>query len=125
MPQDSNKRKFKRIDKPYALKMRIKKEGDPADWHRVIADCELVVAENMSAGGVFFYYAFEDLEVDSLVDLKIYLSKTSPPIDCVGKTIRIKKDTISPLDEIAVSFVEMDEQNREEINKYINDIQCE
>ncbi len=125
MPQDSHKRKYKRIDKPFALKMRTKQKTNPDAWNRVIHEWELVVAVNLSAGGVFCYHAFKDLEAGSLVDLKIYLSKTLPPIDCVGKVIRIKKDPISPLDEIAVSFAEMDDQKREMLNKYINNILCE
>jgi len=122
MPQDSNKRKFKRINKPYALKMRARK-GD--DWSITFHEWESVVAMNLNVGGVFCYHAFNDLEVDSLVDLRIYLSRNSRPIDCVGKIIRIKKDPISPLDEIAVSFVEMDDLKREKLNKYINNILCE
>ncbi len=121
MAQGSNNRKYARIEKPYPLKMRTKVETDPDAWNRAIHEWELVVAKNLSAGGVFCYHAFKDLEAGSLVDLKIYLSKTLPPIDCVGKVTRIKKDPISPLDEIAVSFAEIDEQKRELINEAIEE----
>ncbi len=117
----SQKRKYNRTENPFALKMRPKHEEDPDSWHRVIHDWNLVVAKNMSADGVLFYYAFEDLEIDSLVDFKIYFSKSSPPIECVGKIIRTKEHPTSPLYELAISFIEMDEQKREMINKIINE----
>ncbi len=121
MPQDSNKRKYGRTDNPFALKVRIKQEEDPDARNRVIADWYFVVAKNMSAGGILFCDAFIDLEIGSLVDLEIFFYKSLPPIDCVGKIIRTKKHPTSPLYEVAISFIKMDEEKREMINKIVNE----
>ncbi len=116
MPQDSNKRKYIRTDRPFALKIRIK----PDEGQKVtFTDWNMVMATNLSAGGVFLYYAFDDIEIGSLFDLRIHISMPLFTINCVGKVIRIKKQPKSLIVVVAIAFTEIDEQDRELINEAV------
>jgi hypothetical protein len=80
-------RKYKRMETPYMARFRIKQYEDQAmsstDW-------DIVAVKNLSAGGILFNYN-KNLERDSLLDLKIDISKSTHTINCVGKIIRIEE----------------------------------
>ena len=114
-------RKYKRIEKPYMARFRVKQYEDQEmsspDW-------DIVAVKNLSAGGVLFNYN-KNLEIDSLLDLKIDISKSTPTINCVGKIIRIEEfqhlltQDVQPLNSmfrIATEFTEIDKQERDMIN---------
>lgn len=109
MIEDIHKRKYKRIDKPYLVKFRIRpqtnRERPPSDW-------DMVAVKNLSATGVFFYYN-EDLEANTFLDLKIDISTTTPTITCIGTIIRIKRYRNSPMVGVAIAFTEIDEKDKE------------
>ncbi len=111
------KRKSIRAEKPFVLELRIK-----ADENREKAydDWNTVYARNLSAGGVSLYYIME-LEVGSIVELKIHIPKSTSSINCIGKVMRSGKNPKSPLNEIAISFTEIDEQKKEMINKILEE----
>ncbi len=106
-------RKYKRIWKPYMARFKIRsdeaQEMESNDW-------DSVILENISAGGTFFRYK-EDLGIDTLLDLKIDVSKSAPIINCVGKIIRIDKTRYTSIFCIAIKFTEIGEQEKEMINK--------
>ncbi len=117
MPQDSDKRKYIRTDRPFSLKMRIKPdEGQKATF----TDWDIVMATNLSAGGVLIYYN-EELKIGSFVDLRLYISMPLFTINCVGKVISIKKQPKSPIFAVAISFTEIDEQDIELINEAVEE----
>ena len=115
---NKNKREYKRIDKPLTLWLRIRpdeaQELHTDGWNRT-------VTKNIGAGGVFFHYN-ENLIIGSLIDLIINLTKTSPPVSCIGKIIRTKKHVNNPIYDIAIVFTEIDNQEKELINKVIESI---
>ncbi len=83
-------------------------------------DQDLVFLMNISAGGIFFYYT-KDLGIDMLLDLKIYLPNAVLVINCVGKVIRIDKPRYTSMFGIAVKFTEIGKQEKEIINKTIEE----
>ncbi len=80
-------RKYKRTETLYMARFRVKQYEDQEisspDW-------DIVAVENLSAGGMLFNYN-KNLERDSLLDLKIDISKFTPTLNCVGKIIRIEE----------------------------------
>ncbi len=107
-----NKRKYKRIEKPYIARLRIKQYeglGKPsAEW-------DMVTVKDLSAGGALFYYS-KYLGLDSLLDFKIDISKYTPAINCVGEITRIDKPRSTSMFGISIKFTEIDEQEKAMIN---------
>ena len=108
-----NKRKYKRIEKPY-YRARFKIRSDEAQemWSY---DWDSVILMNISAGGAAFF-CNKDLGIGTLLDLKIDVSKSTPTINCVGKIIRIDKTRHTSMFGIAIKFTEIGEQEKEMIN---------
>jgi hypothetical protein len=122
------KRKDKKIVTPYIARFRIKQyeeqETSSPDWN-------IVAVKNLSAGGMLFNYN-KNLEIGSLLDLRIDISKSIPAIiSCIGRVIRIeeprplliqKNQSQNSMFHIATEFTEIDEQKREMINTNIENI---
>ncbi len=115
------KMEFNRIEKPYMARLRVKQfedqEMSSPDW-------DTVVVKNLSVGGMLFRY-HKNLEIGSLLDLKIYISESIPTINCIGRVIRIEKfqyllrQVVQPLNSvfrIATEFMEIEEQERKMIS---------
>ncbi len=102
MNKIQERRKYVRIEKPYLIRFRVK----PYDG-RVAKDRNIIVIANLSAGGIFFYYN-TNLEVDTLLDLKICFSRSYPTIICVGRVIRVKRLLDSCIFGYAIEFTEKD-----------------
>ncbi len=70
MSNGQEKRKYKRIEKPYIARLRIKQyeglEISSAEW-------DIVALKDLSAGGALFYYS-KYLGHGSLLDLKIVIN---------------------------------------------------
>lgn len=109
------KRKFKRLKKPFIIRFRtipiVAQRMLPPDW-------DMVVAKDLSAGGVLFN-SKENLDIDSLINIKIDISKFTPTINCVGKIIRSDGTQPSSMFRIATEFTMIDEQEKEMINKTV------
>ncbi len=107
------KRKHKRIVKLFTAKIRVKQhEGHDT----VSAGWDSVTLQNLSAGGTFFVHE-EDLGIGTILELEIDLSKSTPSINCVGKTIR--SDSLQPASTFctAIRFTDIGEQEKELIDK--------
>ena len=109
------RRKFVRIEKPYLTRFRVK----PCD-DIVSKDWDTVAVVNLSAGGIFFYSS-TNLEVGTILDLRIGFSRSYPNIKCVGKIIRAKRHLDTIISGYSVEFTEIDEQIKKVINKMINE----
>jgi hypothetical protein len=113
MHNGSEKRQYRRIEKPFEARFRIKpakaREMESDDWVSV-------TLMNLSAGGTFFYHR-KDLGVGTLLDLEIDVAKSIPPINCVGKTL--SSDRLQPASSfcISVSFIDIGEKEKELISK--------
>ncbi len=119
MSNGIKKRKYKRTGKPYYMvRLRIKHhEGlrtSSAGW-------DWVVLKDLSIGGVLFSYN-KNLEVGTLLDLKIDVSAFTPAIHCVGRVTRIEKSQLHSTLQVAIEFEDIDEQEKELINKIAEEI---
>ena len=108
-----NKRKYQRIEKPYTAKFKIRsdaQETESDDW-------DSVTLHSLSAGGTFFIYK-KDLGIGTLLDFKIEVSKSKPPVNPVGKVIRIEQFQLPPTSMfcIAIKFIDIGEHEKEAIN---------
>jgi len=102
----AEKRRFKRIEKPYMTRFRIKPAGT---W-------DMVAVNDLGAGGVFFNSS-NNLEVGTVLDLKIGFSKSTPAIKCDGVVTRVIKYPDTFIFGIGTAFSRIDEHIKEMINK--------
>ncbi len=113
MQSEIEKRKHKRIEKPFIIKLQAIPD-EPKE--RISPDWDMVVAKDLGAGGLFFYSS-KNLGIDTALDLKIGFSTSTPPIKCVGLVVRIKKQPYTSIFGIAVAFTKIDAQEKEMINR--------
>ena len=113
MIKGSEKRKYKRIEKPFVVKLKTlpdeAKETVSPDW-------DMVVAKDLGAGGVFFHCS-RNLGIGTSLDLKIGFSTYTPPIKCVGIVVRIRKQPYTSIFGIAIAFTKIDAHEKEIINR--------
>ena len=113
MYEISEKRKYKRIEKPYLARLRIKPDEVqdmlPTDW-------DMVAVNDLGAGGVFFNSS-NNLEVGTILDLKIGFSKSTPDIKCDGVVTRVIKYPDTFIFGIGTAFSKIDEHIKEMINR--------
>ncbi len=118
MPNGKEKRKYKRIKKSYMVRLRIKHhEGlktSSAGW-------DWVELKDLSAGGALFSYN-KHLEIGTLLDLVIDVSAFTPAINCVGRVTRIEQSQPPSTLHFAVEFENIDEQEKELINKIAEEV---
>ncbi|MFQ5964501.1 MAG: PilZ domain-containing protein [Candidatus Scalinduaceae bacterium] len=116
------KRKYKRIEykkteKPFTVRFRAR----PDEYRKTVSDkWDMVAMKDLGAGGVFFF-CNKILGVGALLDLKIGFSKSLLPINCVGTVTRIKAHQSSSMCGVSVAFAEIDEQEKEMINKTVEE----
>jgi CheY-like chemotaxis protein len=117
----TKKRKYNRIEKPYMARFRVRQYKDQEisspDW-------DTVVVKNLSAGGMLFHY-HKNLEIGSLLDLKIGIAESIPVINSIGRVIRIEefqyflRQGVQPLKHmfrIAAEFTNIEKQEKEMIS---------
>ena len=118
MYKGQERRKYERREKPVMVRFRtiplVAKKMVSTDW-------DMVPVKNLSAGGMLFDYN-KNLELDSLLDFKIDISKYTPTINCVGKIIRIEELQPNSRLRIEIEFVGIGEQEKELINKMTEEI---
>ncbi len=106
------KRKYKRREKPYMARLRVKQyeglEISSAEW-------DMVLLKDLSAGGALFDYS-KYLGFGSLLDLKIEVSESTPTINCVGKIIRSDKLQHISVFCNAIKFIDIGKKEKETIN---------
>ncbi|MCP5007557.1 MAG: hypothetical protein GY941_27020 [Planctomycetes bacterium] len=111
-------RRYKKIDTPCITKFcnhqnKEDKISDP-DWN-------IVAVKNLSAGGMVFTYD-RNLEIDSILNIKLQLSKSLPTISCAGRVVRSEEHQHLSRYFIAIMFTEISTQMRECINVTIENI---
>ena len=116
MSKAQERRKYRRIEKPYITRFRIKPDKIqnmvPTNW-------DLIGLKDLSAGGILFAYP-EDLGIDSNLDLKIDISQSTPTINCEGKIIRIDRPQPHSMFRVATEFTVIEDQEKEMINTIIS-----
>ncbi len=111
------RRKYKRIEKPYRARFKIRSD-EAQEMESDVWDS--VTLHNLSAGSAAFFYN-KDLGIGTLLDLKIDVSKSTPTINCVGKIIRIDKTRHTSMFCIAVFFIDIGKQEKEKINTTVEE----
>ena len=119
MYNGKERREYKRTGKPYYMvALRIKHhEGlktTSAGW-------DWVVLKDLSAGGACFSHN-KNLEIGTLLDLKIDVSASTHTINCVGRVTRIEQSQLHSTLQVAIEFTEIDEEARGRINKIAEEI---
>ena len=109
----SENRKYKRIEKSYITRFRIKPYETRDD---VSTDWDMVALNNLGAGGIFFHTR-SSLEIGTTLDLKIGFSKSIPCVKCVGRVTRAIRHLGTSILGIAIEFAEIDEHIKEIFNK--------
>jgi hypothetical protein len=108
------RRKYKRVGKQYMARFQIRsdaQETGSVDW-------DSVILKNVSVGGALFFYT-KDLEIGTLLDLKIYMPKAILIINCVGEITRIDIPRPTSMFRTAIKFIDIGEREKELINKSI------
>ncbi len=115
------KRQCKRLESPFvplSVRFRVKQFKDQEisspDW-------EIVVVKNLGAEGMLFEYN-QNLELDSLLDVKIDFFKSMPTINCIGRVLRIEEFQHNSMSSITVKFTEINEQEQGMINTNVENI---
>ncbi len=118
MYNNRERRKYKRTEKPYMARLRIKQyeglEITSAEW-------DMVALKDLSAGGVLFSYK-KNLGIGALLDLKIDVSTASPTIKCAGRVTRIERSQPHFILRIATEFTGIAEQEKELINTTVEEV---
>ncbi len=118
MYKGPERRKYERREKPVMVRFRtiplVAEKMVSADW-------DMVPVKNLSAGGMLFDYN-KNLELDSLLEFEISISKSTPPVNCVGKIIRIEELQPISMFRIEIKFTEIGEQEKKLINKMTEEI---
>jgi hypothetical protein len=118
MYNSQERRKYKRIEKPYMARLRIKQyEG----LERSSAEWDIVALKDLSAGGVLFYSS-KNLGLGSLLDLKIDVSTAMPTVKCGGKVTRIEYTQPHSILRIATEFTGIDEHEKKIINTTVEKV---
>ena len=107
-------RKYKRVEKPYITWLQTK-----PNKNKICKDWIMVAVINLSAGGIFFY-TNKNLEVGTILDLKIGLSSSRHPIICDGRVIR-KMHRNTSIMGFTIEFTEIDEHIIEMINSTVDE----
>lgn len=118
----TKKREYKRKvfdnGNPCMARFRVKQyegqETSSTNWYNVDV-------KNLSAGGMLFH-CNKKLQIGSLLDWKIEVSKSMPTVNCVGKIIRNYKAQSNSMFSNAIEFTEIDEQEGRMINTTIEAI---
>ncbi len=118
MYNDLERRKYKRKEKPYTAKFKIRSDAQETgsdDW-------DSVTLHSLSAGGTYFIYK-KYLGIGTLLDLKIEVSKSKPPVNPVGKVILIEQFQLPPYSMfcIAIKFIDIGKLEKEVINTAIEE----
>jgi len=85
------------------------------------AGWDWVVLKDLSAGGALFS-CNKNLEIGTLLDLIIDVSKYTPAINCVGGVTRIEQSRPHSTLHFAIEFEDIDKQAKELINKVAEEI---
>jgi hypothetical protein len=111
------RRKYKRMENPVMVRFR----SIPLVAKKMVStDCDAVAVKNLGVGGMLFDYN-KNLELDSLLEFEIDISKSTPTINCVGKIIHIEKLQPTSLFRIEIKFTNIREQEKELISKAIEE----
>lgn len=107
------KRRYERIKKHFVVRFRIK-PGQPQSGS--LTGWNIVTLQDLGAGGILFNYD-QEIEVGTLIDLKINFPPLRTPIDCVARVVRVEKPPLPPIVRIAAVFVNIGKKEKGLVEK--------
>ena len=113
------KKKYKVIVAPYIARFR-NKQWDSRN--RPSLDWNIVAVKNLSAGGIMLDYYKKNLNIGSILELKIEFIESKPTISCIGRVVRIEDTHTNSMFRIATEFAEINDLDREIINTTVETI---
>ena len=127
----TERRKYKRIElgkkkykekelvAPYIARFRSKQW----DFSNPLSlEWNIVAVKNLSAGGIMLDYYKKNLNLGSILELKIEFIKSQPHISCIGRVVRIEDTHVNAMFRIATEFTEINELDRRIINTTVEAI---
>ncbi len=116
MCEVSERRKYQRVEKPIIIRFRIKpqkgQEMASSDW-------DMVGVNDLSAGGLFFNSSY-NIEIGTVLDIKIGFSTSTAPVMCTAIATRIKNHPHTSIFGIATAFTEIEEHEKEMMDRFVN-----
>lgn len=106
-------RQHKRIRKRFVLRFKIKPANDREEVHN---GWNMVTSKDLSAGGILFNYD-KEIEVGTLIDIKLNFPMSEVPITCTGEIIRNNNVPSTPLVRVAAIFLDIDDNMKELVKK--------
>jgi hypothetical protein len=110
MYNGQERRIYKRKEKPYMARFRVKQYEDleifSSEW-------DMISLKKLGAGGAYFFYK-KDLGIGTLLDLNIDAPKSMRTMNCVGEILRSDKLQSTSMFCIAIKFIGIGEQQEEE-----------
>jgi hypothetical protein len=107
------RRQYKRIKKNFVAKFRLKNDEsvicDTKNW-------EMITTQNLGADGVLFNYD-KEMQIGSIIDMFINFPQIKTPVNCTGRVMRIDKGSPSSLVKVAANFIDISENDKQEINR--------
>lgn len=117
----AEKRKYKRVKRPFTASIRPFQETTDANAQ---GKWDIVTMKDLSASGVLINYT-KIIPVGTVLEFNIALPFTEKPIYCLGRVCRIDDTHVEkikspriPVYWIAVSFTDMNETKKQAILKY-------
>ena len=111
------RRKYQRVEKPIIISFRIRPDNDQ---EMASSEWDMVGVNDMSVGGLFFNSSY-NIQNGTVLDLKIGFSTSSTPVKCTGMVIRVKKLPHTSIFGIAAAFMEIEEEEKELVNRHVNE----
>ncbi len=110
------RRKHRRAEKPIIIRFRTRpnnrQEMASSEW-------DMVGVNDLSVGGLFFNSS-SNIQNGTVLDLKIGFSTSSEPVRCTGMVTRVKKQPHTSIFGIAAAFIDIEEDEKELINRFVN-----
>ncbi len=112
----SERRKYQRVEKAIIIRFRIRPQKGqalaPSDW-------DMVGVNDLSARGLFFNSSY-NIEIGTVLDLRIGFSTSTVPVKCKGIVTRVKEQPHTSIFGIATAFTEIEEHEKEMIDRFVN-----
>jgi len=116
MCEVSERRKYQRVEKPIIIRFRIR---PLKGYEMASSDWDMVGVNDLSARGLFFNSSY-NIEIGTVLDLRIGFSTLTAPVKCMGIVTRIKKHLHTSIFGIATAFTEIEEHEKEMIDRFVN-----
>ena len=90
---------------------------------RAATASEMSLTRNISQGGICLI-AYDELNEQDVLDLKLYLPEDNTPIQAIGKVVWVKEFIIGSIEEgkrydVGIEFMDIREEDVNRVNKYV------